>query len=466
VDCSRELDARQSATNQRVRAMYHRKFDFDSVERDGEDAAVAANHSDDVPVRGACGAEFVGKLAALVWVVGAICLAYARVGVAELLALDLAVQAELTALGLAPALLLWVAAAAAGEASQARQHAVELTRLAREARSPSELGMRQARGLSNSVTTEIEALNETVADALDRMSDLEAAAQRNAAMFGQSLMVSHENAEAIAGALGHEHRKLAELNDEMRAQADGLSSAIDKQARMMREASDRMRAEIAAAEDALDTQTAALAASARAMGSRTVEFQRAAASLNSSMGGMLDGLGEATRLSDAARQSAEQAVFAANDTARAVRETTRGAVSEAKRAAESIRAEAAAPQARDKSAKRLGARASGSGPKSSAAAAPRVANDFAEPNDLRAAASAARARSSPAQGTIEIRQSSTPKPGRWGNFFAQTRADEMPTTANEDDFDLLEFESPPAVAIAPHRYRISEAPKLLKQAPR
>jgi hypothetical protein len=52
-------------------------------------------------------------------------------------------------------------------------------------------------------------------------------------------------------------------------------------------------------------------------------------------------LTKATSLTDAARQSAEDATFAANNTAGAVRETTQRAVEDARRAAEFIRGEAA-----------------------------------------------------------------------------------------------------------------------------
>jgi hypothetical protein len=62
------------------------------------------------------------------------------------------------------------------------------------------------------------------------------------------------------------------------------------------------------------------------------------------MARLLEGLSEATRLSETARRSTEQAVTAANDTAGALRETTRAAVFEAKRAAQLIRAETASMQ--------------------------------------------------------------------------------------------------------------------------
>jgi hypothetical protein len=130
-----------------------------------------------------------------------------------------------------------------------------------------------------------------------------------------------------------------------------MAGSIGRQVRLMREAAKIVQVEVGEAEAALSTHLASFAHSANDLGERTAEFHAAAdaasaatASLNSTMTEMLDGLSEATRLTETAKKSTAEAVLAANETASAVRETTRAAVSEAKRAAQLIRAETAALQ--------------------------------------------------------------------------------------------------------------------------
>jgi hypothetical protein len=296
-------------------------------------------------------AGFAGGLAALVWIAGAIGGPLSYFGVDAMMTLDPAMQAGLIALAFGPALLFWVAASAAGEALKARRLAVELTRIAREARLPIEASENDARRLSSTVKGEIEQLNDAVAAALQRLEELESAAQRNALMFGEAVAASRENTEAMSHALRVERDALMELNGDLKGQTESVAHSIGRQVRLMREASKLVKTEIGAAEDALETHLASFAASATVLGERTAAFHQVAddasaatASLNGTMTQMLDGLSEATRLTDAAKKSTEQAVLAANETASAVRETTRAAVTEAKRAAQLIRAETVALQ--------------------------------------------------------------------------------------------------------------------------
>jgi hypothetical protein len=296
-------------------------------------------------------AGFAGSLAALVWIAGAIGGPISYFGVDAMMTLDPAMQAGLIALAFGPALLFWVTASAAGEALKARRLAVELTRIAREARLPIEANENDARRLSNTVKGEIEQLNDAVAAALQRLAELESAAQRNAVMFGEAVAASRENTEAMSHALRVERDALMEVNGDLKGQTETIAHSIGRQVRLMREASKLVKTEIGAAEDALETHLASFAASATVLGERTAAFHQVAddasaatASLNGTMTQMLDGLSEATRLTDAAKKSTEQAVLAANETASAVRETTRAAVTEAKRAAQLIRAETVALQ--------------------------------------------------------------------------------------------------------------------------
>ncbi|MGQ0533655.1 MAG: hypothetical protein ACT4OF_13340 [Caulobacteraceae bacterium] len=439
-------------------------------------------------------AGFAGGLMALVWIGGAIGGPLSYFGVDAVMAMDPAMQAGLIALAFGPALLFWVAASAAGEALKARTLAAELTRMAREASLPVEAGEAQAQRLSNMVKFEIESLNDAVSAALDRLAELEAAAQRNAALFGEAVAASRENTQAMADTLARERDALVEVKCDIKDQTDVIANSIGRQVRLMREASKLVKTEVTAAEDALETHLTSFAASASVLGDRTVQFHAAAdtanaaaASLNGSMTEMLGGLAEATRLTETAKKSTAEAVLVANETASAVRETTRSAVTEAKRAAQLIRAEAQAMQeqaadtlarlqdaanaaraaseesqaAADRHAasieKRLGALAATAGAKKVAVAAKPVerfverkpeAVAYAEQDEvttLHAAANAAVARggSRPrVQSRVEV-VAEQPKRvfkgfGSWGNFMPQ-REEVAPVAANEGAFELADF---------------------------
>jgi uncharacterized protein YlxW (UPF0749 family) len=431
-------------------------------------------------------AGFAGGLMALVWIGGAIGGPLTYFGVEAVMAMDPAMQAGLIALAFGPALLFWVAASAAGEALKARTLAVELTRLAQEAAMPVEAGEAQAQRLTNTVKNEIEQLNDAVSAALDRLAELEAAAQRNAVLFGEAVAASRANTQAMTDTLVREREALVEVKTDIKDQTDVIANSIGRQVRLMREASKLVKTEVAAAEDALVTHLSSFTASANVIGSRTAEFHAAAdtangaaASLNGSMSEMLSGLAEATRLTETAKKSTAEAVLVANETAAAVRETTRSAVQDCKRAAQLIRAEAQAMQeaandtmsrlnemsstanetqaAADRHAaqieKRLGALAAVAGAKK--ATPPKMVERKPEPvavveqdevTTLHAAANAAVARvgSRPrVESRMDVTIEREPKKafkgfGSWGHFMPQQR-EETPVAANESAFELADF---------------------------
>lgn len=394
---------------------------------------------------------FAGGLAALIWVGGAIGGPLSYYGVDAVLSMDPAMQAGLIAIAFGPALLFWLAAAAAGEAVKARRLTAELARLAHEARMPSERGQAQAAKLSHAVKSEIETLNDAVTATLARLGQLEAAAQRNTSLFDSALSATRDNVAFMSGHLARERDALAELNSDMRGQTETMAQSIGRQVRLMREASKLVKTEVSAAEDALESHLASFAASASVMAERTSSFHQAAdgahdaaASMNASMSQMLDGLGEATRLTDAARQSSEQAVRAANETANAVRETTRGAIHEAKRAAQLVRAETTALQetaaqtlaqlqsaalaVRAASNENTPQRQAGAIDKRLAAIA---ATKPARENGIYAAASAAKA-------GREDETQRTRKAG-WNGFSPRDGAAQKPTPELADAFELVTF---------------------------
>jgi hypothetical protein len=430
-------------------------------------------------------AGFAGGLASLVWIAGAIGGPLSYYGVDGVMTMDPAMQAGMIALAFGPALLFWIAASAAGEALKARRLAAELARLAQAGRTSADGEHGAAQRFSGNVKAEIESLNLAMAAALERMAELESAAQRNAVLFDSAVAASRENTEAMALTLEREREALAALSGDLRGQTDTMAQSIGRQIRLMREASKLVKTEVSAAEDALETHLASFEASAAVMGERTAAFHQAAdsaaaatASLNGTMTSMLDGMSEATRLADAARQSSEQAVLAANETANAVRETTRSAVYEAKRAAQLIRSESVALQdaasdtlaklreaadlaraaseqsmaAADRHAasigKRLGALASTAGarPAARVAVEPRerttAAATDAQATTLHAAASAALAR-----GAARPQPRAEAEPmrrvfkgfGAWANLMPAPRMEDTPAPANEDSFDLVDF---------------------------
>ncbi|HVZ99102.1 MAG TPA: hypothetical protein VG841_02170 [Caulobacterales bacterium] len=296
---------------------------------------------------------FMGGLAALAWIGAAIGGPLSYYGFDAVMRMDPSLQAGLVALAFGPAVLFWLSAAAAAEAFKARRIATALTRMSSDGQTLPAIatGELQAQRLTHTVKAEIEALNDAVGAALARLSDLEASARRNAALFDDAIAASRENAEYMTSRLANERDALIDINGELRGQTDTMAQSIGRQVRLMREASKLVKTELSAAEDALEAHLHSFGQAATAMADNTASFHHAAdgaaaatASLNNTMVGMLDGLGEATRLTDAARQSAEQATLAANETANAVRETTRNAVFEAKRAAQAIRAETSALQ--------------------------------------------------------------------------------------------------------------------------
>lgn len=433
---------------------------FETTSRD-EPAVVEPKRNTKVKT-GFSWAGFAGGLMALVWIGGAIAGPLTYFGVEAVMAMDPAMQAGLIALAFGPALLFWVAASAAGEALKARKLAVELTRLAREAATPVQAGEANVQRLTDTVKNEIEQLNDAVSSALDRLAELETAAQRNAAMFGEAVAASRANTQAMADTLARERDALVEVRTDIKDQTDVIANSIGRQVRLMREASKLVKTEVAAAEDALVTHLSSFTASANVIGSRTAEFHSAAdtanaaaASLNGSMSEMLSGLAEATRLTETAKKSTAEAVLVANETAAAVRETTRTAVQECKRAAQLIRAEAQAMQeaANDTMSRLNDMSTTGRTVQATTtvkkAVQPKTASYEQEDEltTLHAAANAAVSRggSRPrAESRMDVTIEREPKKvfkgfGSWGNFMPQQREEATPVAANESAFELADF---------------------------
>ncbi len=438
-------------------------------------------------------AGFAGGLAAIFWIFAAIGGPLWYFGAEALLAFEPIMQAGLIALAFAPALLFWLGASAAAEALKARRLAAELARLAQHA--PAAATLAQARQVSQTVKHEIDTLNGAVAEALERLGELEQGAERNTQLVAETAAAARAETAAMTEALRRERTALSALNQEMREDTEALVLSVGRQVKLLREASKLAQREMGATEQALEHHLAEFAAAAASLGQHRAIYSEAAedanavaAALGGQVASMLDSLAEATRLTDTARQSAEQAVAAANETAHAVREGARGAVAEAKRAAQLVRAETQALQesaaetlarltdaahvarnasqechsAADRQAssieKRLAALAVAARGKKIPAARTRndaqvAANDSADVASLQASAGAAFSRRATQRLAPSRVETPPTRPFKgfsgWNSFLPQERA---PRAANETDADLVEFGSPRRDADAGLKY--------------
>lgn len=287
---------------------------------------------------------FLGGLAALAWLTGAIGGPVSYFGADAILRMEPLMQVGLAALALAPALLFWVSASAAGEALKARKLALALTRMVQDARMPFLAHENDAKRMARGVQSEIESLTVAVNAALDRLSQLEISAKNNAVLFGEAVNATRETAETMASALKREREAVVAFNGELKQQTDEMAQSISRQIRLLRETSRLVRNEVDGAERILSASAGEISDRTGAMQDAAEDAINASATLNGTLAQMLDGLSEATRLTETARRATEQAVSAAKDTAGAVREGTRVAVVEAKRAADFVRAETVALQ--------------------------------------------------------------------------------------------------------------------------
>lgn len=292
---------------------------------------------------------FMGATAALGWLAAAIAVPVSYFGVEALAAMHPAMQAGLAAIAFGPTLLIWLGAAAVGEAAKARALAAELAKIARDALVPMHNPADAAKRATLDVTEEIATLNKAVDSAFTRLQALNSAAAKHARLFEETM--AKVNAGAISEGLKAERAAFAELNSDLKGQTETLAHTIGRQVRLMREASKLVKTELGDAEEALETHLNSFRATASVISEGTAELNAAAQTANAAsgrldetIGSALTTLAEATKLTDAARQSTQDAVHAANSTANAVRETTQRAISDAKRVAELIREETVAMQ--------------------------------------------------------------------------------------------------------------------------
>jgi hypothetical protein len=285
---------------------------------------------------------------ALFWVGGAAAFAYLFVGEAALAAMAPVMQGGLAIIALLPAFLILFAGAAAREGARARAQAHVLSAAAEKMLNPSPAAEAAARRMGVSVRGEIAALERAIDQAMVKAREVEAIISRQTEAMDQAANGAQHGAQQILSGMERERQALMQIAQDLNGQAAMVGDSISRHSHIIGQAVLQAEQEIRAADDVLDTRLSSFSAAAALISDRTSSLSRAAQAsadsalrLESVLGGALDALTKATSLTDAARQSAEDATFAANNTAGAVRETTMRAVEDARRAAEFIRGEAA-----------------------------------------------------------------------------------------------------------------------------
>ncbi|MES1198935.1 MAG: hypothetical protein ABUS48_03040 [Pseudomonadota bacterium] len=269
-------------------------------------------------------------------------------GPEALLALPPLSIAGLAAVALLPAIMIWFSGVAAVEGAKAREEASRLAYAAERLLMPDQSAKQSVNSTAATVRNEIAALDNALELTRKRLDEI------NSVIAKQSLAVEDMAQKARAGAgqmilgMDRERADLMKISQDLTAQAQMIGDSISRHTRIVAEAARLAEAEVQAADQALDHRINSFGAAASLITERTQSLGNAAQDsadsalrLETALSNALDVLAKATNLTDAARQSAEQATLAANSTAGAVRETTIRAIDEAKRAADLIRSETA-----------------------------------------------------------------------------------------------------------------------------
>ncbi|HVZ99101.1 MAG TPA: hypothetical protein VG841_02165 [Caulobacterales bacterium] len=297
------------------------------------------------------GRSLIGVLAlfvGLIWLVAAPIGALALLGPEQFMAQPPLVWAGIAAGALLPAVMVWFSGAAATEGARARAEASRLAYAAERLLAPDPSAKQSVQNVAATVRNEINTLDNALEHTMKRLAEI------NSVIGKQSEAVEDMAQKARAGAgqmilgMDRERADLMKISQDLTAQAQAIGDSISRHTRIVAEAARLAEAEVQAADQALDHRINSFGAAASLITDRTQSLAGAAQAsadsalrLENALSNALDVLSKATSLTDAARQSAEQATLAANSTAGAVRETTIRAIDEARRAAELIRGETA-----------------------------------------------------------------------------------------------------------------------------
>lgn len=247
-----------------------------------------------------------------------------------------------------PAALVLIAGLSGQQGARARAEARRLADAAMRMLSPSPAAEAAARRLGISVRGEVAALDRSVMQAISRIENLDSLVAEKTSAMGAAVEGVRGGADQLSRQMETERAALLEIGSTLVQQASAIGAAISNHREAVVQAAEYAEAEIAAADEALESRLTSFAAAASLIADRTEALNLAAKvsaesalRLESALSSALEILAKATALTDAARQSSEQAVQAASMTANALRETTAYAIEESKRAADIIRAETA-----------------------------------------------------------------------------------------------------------------------------
>ena len=284
------------------------------------------------------------------WIVGVSAMAYASLRLEGLLALEPAFFVALGVGAVMPAFMIWFAGAAAQEAARARREAHRLADAADELANPSPKAEIAARRLAVAVRGEITALDRALDGALVKLDRVDQMVAQHARNVEEAACLAQDGVGAMVAGLDGERAALIALSGDLEARTQAVIDMIQRQTRQVGEAARLAEEGVRIADETLDARLSSFGAAAALIADRTRQLSTAAeesrdsaARLETALENALDVLAQATKLTDAARHSADEAALAANATAGAVRETTARAVEEARRAAEMIRGEARQP---------------------------------------------------------------------------------------------------------------------------
>jgi hypothetical protein len=299
--------------------------------------------------RAGAGIAALSWVIAVLWLGAAAAFVYLYVGMPAVQAMRPEMLAGLSIFAVLPAFLILFAGAAAREGARARAQSHVLSAAAEKMLSPAPSAEAAARHLSSAVRSEIASLEAAIDRAMAKAREVEVLVTRQSeAVDGASYAASNSARQVLEG-MERERAALLQIAGDLNSQASMIGNSISRHAASISETARAAQNDIRIADGELNARMASFGAATAKIGERTGSLNKAAQlsaesahRLENILGGALEALTKATSLTDAARQSAEAATSAANNTAGAVRDTTLRAVEDARRAAEVIRGESAA----------------------------------------------------------------------------------------------------------------------------
>jgi hypothetical protein len=237
-----------------------------------------------------------------------------------------------------PPIVFFFVGLAAREAARARVMSDRVAAIAAQASSGKAAAA--AINASRALKGEVAALNQIVGEAGHRLEQFQGALSKDGG--------------ALANALARDIHTMRAARADMRHEAEALSATVGQNVKSLREATAYLKDEAGAAQAIFAQQIQSFGESFSSIGARSAEFAAAAANsgeaadtFDRAVGQALEALAHATSLNDSARKAALQSAEAANGAARAVLDHTQRAVSEARQAARTIRAESGRPLPED-----------------------------------------------------------------------------------------------------------------------